>query len=326
MNKTFFIVALSLLSSTLSKADLPEDLKPLAAELIEKIPTDTKLAVLPLELNDRRKTELGVFVGNILGAVINNESDGKITAYERNQLETILQERDLTFDDLYSVEKEKLEKLKGVDSILTGTITKLGDNYNLLIKVIEISTGKQVATAYFTLKNDEGYEELYRTILTGGQLGAVTSTKTAKQLSDSYSVDVKNVRAQLDSLIVTEQFYSTITISVENLDSKNIHLACISTPGPSLSDDVGNSWQSNYAKVEGIQYIITKKGDLPTDPSQYTSLEPGNSIVLHIKIPPSSHTTKIGDSFSSTTYFAILEGEKAQAFPISYRKVSYPQD
>lgn len=73
---------------------------------------------------------------------------GQYKLYERILLKKILEEQDLWLFGLMDEETvEQIGKLYGVQAIVTGTVTKLGDHYTIIVKMIDINTAEIMGVA-----------------------------------------------------------------------------------------------------------------------------------------------------------------------------------
>ena len=145
-------------------ADLLEEFAPLVAKITQKVPVDTKLAIVPFINSGGHTTELGAYFSQILGVVVSDQAGDLITVIAKEQLQVMLQEQNLRIEDVEALNKSQREKLAGVDTIMSGKITKLGDNYSLICKIIEVKTGKQLSSSLITIKPQEGFADLEKTI------------------------------------------------------------------------------------------------------------------------------------------------------------------
>lgn len=114
----------------------------LATELAKKIEQTGKKKVAVYNLNNLSKqvSELGVFLAEELSVSLANEGKN-IEVIDRSRVEDLIQENNLARKGYIDPETAKsLGKLAGVELLVTGTLTPIGEYFRLSVKILDIET------------------------------------------------------------------------------------------------------------------------------------------------------------------------------------------
>lgn len=120
-------------------------------------------------------TELGRFIAEemALGFVTSKKP---IAVIDRTHLRTILQENKLAASGIIDpATARKLGEIAGVDALVTGTITPLGDSVRLVAKVIDTKTAQILAASSIDMARTKAIEELLSRGLSSATACAVAS-------------------------------------------------------------------------------------------------------------------------------------------------------
>lgn len=101
-------------------------------------------------------------------------SAGDFSVVERSQLARVMEEHQLYASNLFDPDRiAELQKLLGVDAIVAGTVTRLGEQLRINARVIDVTTARVFGAAATTIDNDPLVENLL------GQSSAANRSKIA---------------------------------------------------------------------------------------------------------------------------------------------------
>ena len=133
---TFFI------SSVYATTDFDKKIDQLSGKIAEKIATagKKKIAVVDFTDLDGSVTELGRFLAEEFSTALAGTGKG-FTVVDRIHLKTLLKEHKLSSTGLIDQNTiRRLGKIAGVDALITGSLTPLGESVRINVKVLDIET------------------------------------------------------------------------------------------------------------------------------------------------------------------------------------------
>jgi TolB-like protein len=139
-----------------------QDLKTVSSSLSSRIAASGRRTVAVIDFTDLQGnvTELGRFLAEELSVDLVGDAKG-FEVIERTQLKTILQEHKLATTGLIDPQTaRKLGQIAGVDALVTGIITPLGDSVRLSAKVLDTTTAKMIAASTVDIPKTRAVEEL----------------------------------------------------------------------------------------------------------------------------------------------------------------------
>lgn len=132
-------------------------------------------------------TELGRFVAEELGSSLVDAAPS-FGVVDRANLRTILAEHKLNMSGLVNPDTvRKVGQIAGVDGIVMGTITPLGDTVRIAVKVIATETATIMATARTDVARTKAIEELLGRSVDAPALGSVGANATSSAAAGSRS-------------------------------------------------------------------------------------------------------------------------------------------
>lgn len=132
----------------LSYADFLDSISQLGRELTSKSENTAKVAIVEFVDLDGSVNSLGKFIAEELITEIALIEDREITVVERGLLMKILAEQKISVSELVEPDAIKnVGELIGADSIVTGTLTDLGDKIRVNARIISTKSGEVRATA-----------------------------------------------------------------------------------------------------------------------------------------------------------------------------------
>jgi TolB-like protein len=197
--------------------DYEAELKTTATSLVGKLEAANQQSGTVLDFTDLQgaPTELGRFLAQELSDQLVTMSK-KISFVDRANLQTLLRENKLSMDGLVNPESSKrLGKLIGVDTIIFGNTTQIGDKIRLSIRAVAVETGKIVATQSSNLPVAGGLGDLQ----TRGVASAPTESTSSSSVDPRARFKEGSIKLTGKELVINTSFSNTgtATIMFENL-------------------------------------------------------------------------------------------------------------
>jgi TolB-like protein len=152
---------LIIISHTASAQDLRSGVEQLADQIIQVAPQDKTLRVAVIDFPDLLNvmSDLGRYIANRLTTRLAQSE--KFFVVERQRLGQLLSELKFSMTDLVDPEKAKqLGQIVGVEAILVGTVSDLGNQVDVDARVIEIDTSRMLVSVATTISKDQVVTQL----------------------------------------------------------------------------------------------------------------------------------------------------------------------
>jgi TolB-like protein len=146
-----------------------QDMKPVSSALAKSITASGRKTVAVVDFTDLQGnvTELGRFLSEELSVQLVADAKG-FEVIERTQLKVILKEHQLSSSGLIDPSTaKKLGQIAGVDALVTGTITALGDTVRLSAKVVDTQTAKMIGATTYNIAKTRAIEDLLQRGVSG---------------------------------------------------------------------------------------------------------------------------------------------------------------
>lgn len=147
----------SYVSNTYGQNSTDSEIKRICNKITDKINTNTKIQIKNLAISDFTDlslgaTNLGKYLAEELTFHLSEENLKDLTLIDRSMLKELLEEEEITATELIDPGTAiQLGMLKGIDSLLYGTIDDVGESYRLYIKAIHLETGTVLGIVRATL-------------------------------------------------------------------------------------------------------------------------------------------------------------------------------
>ncbi|HPR18298.1 MAG TPA: FlgO family outer membrane protein [Candidatus Cloacimonadota bacterium] len=176
-----------------------------------------KIAVIEFADLEGNVTQLGRFLAEELLTRI--FTTGKFEVVERNLLQTVLEEQKLGTSGYIDQETAiSIGQILGVDAIITGSITDLGENVKINARLISTESGSVFAVASVNVIKDDTIRLLMGESVQQNGNAAGAGTSTQPQYSGLKPPIVKNgVQFELQKCFYSNEFL-TVILTVTNLD------------------------------------------------------------------------------------------------------------
>ena len=173
-----------------------QEINKLSAFMAEKISKANKSKIAVVDFTDLQGnvTELGRFHAEILSVALAGRNQG-FTVVDRTHLKSIIAEHKLSASGLIDPgTARKLEKIAGVDALITGTITPFGETVNISAKVLDTESAVIIGATIGNIPKTGDIEDLLNgSIDTGTILPAGgTRTKSKSLLIGGEPVEIEN--------------------------------------------------------------------------------------------------------------------------------------
>lgn len=155
---TILLLSLSSLSSAATVSEAVSTIATNFSDTLNKRSVQTVAVYDFSELNGY-KSALGDFLAEeILTALV---GQGQYRVIERRELDRILQEHGLYGKDLFDPTTiASLQKLAGIDAMVTGSMTRFGSNVRVNARILDIATATVVGAQNVTFERDEDVNAL----------------------------------------------------------------------------------------------------------------------------------------------------------------------
>ncbi len=286
-------------------ADLEAGINELAGQISKNMRATGKKKIAIVEFSDLNGniTAFGQFLAEELITRLFIISPGQFEVVERRQLMRVLQEQKLTMSGLLDARAmESVGKILGIDAIVTGSITDLGNSVKVNARLIGVDTAKVFAVASTSIPKVGTVASLMEkkaipppvysrnTMVSSVKPSpAFVSPRPTHSPFPSFQNSFLRVTVQSINMSKNKTVLSLV-LRFENITKKDILLGVrIDNNGNrdvTLVDDKGNVWA--IAKITGIQ-LLWSSGYSATsscrDYSQYTVFTPHakNTVVMIFK-------------------------------------------
>jgi len=287
---TFFI------SYTFATTDFDKEIDQLSGKIAEKIAAagKKKIAVVDFTDLDGSVTELGRFLAEEFSTALAGTGKGFIVV-DRIHLKTLLKEHKLSSTGLIDQNTiRRLGKIAGVDSLITGSLTPLGESVRINVKVLDIETASVIEANRGNIAMTDAIKDLMRK-------GIITPASTAS------GSNITPIRTRVETVQkIEEQNYVFEAIGCR-VSGKNVTFSLLITnkdkdgeiriifKNTSLFDDFGNeyplkkvqlgskimivSWTYTYIDKVLFSYVPTKTFLTFEDVSPQATM--GSAVVLN---------------------------------------------
>jgi TolB-like protein len=243
------------------KRPLKAGLEELGEQIVKAVPEDKQLRIAVADFPDLQNitSNLGRYIANRLTTRFTQSQ--KFFVVERQRLEQVLHELRFSMSDLVDPAKaKKLGHLVGVEAILVGTISDLGNQVDIDARIIEIETSRTVLSATASISKDQTVTELMNqgraapvvAAVPGSSVGVqVVQVPVAPPPADGTNT-FQNSFLRITSKSISKAANKTsvnLVLQFENLTEEDLYIAFLSG-SPTLLDDQDNVF--GLYRVNGI--------------------------------------------------------------------------
>ncbi|HDO25051.1 MAG TPA: hypothetical protein ENG95_00215 [Nitrospirae bacterium] len=280
-----FAVFCFLSLTAFAASDLEEGVSELAQQ-ISKNMTETgkkKIAIIEFSDLDGNINAFGQFLAEELITKLFMISPGQFEVVERRQLMRVLQEQKLTMSGLLDAKAmESVGKILGIDAIVTGSVTDLGNTVKVNARLIGVDTAKVFAVATTSIPKVGTVEELFKKQAVPVQIYSSSGEQVVSQtLSTISPISSKSKKVGLftitiNRIIVSSKGQVRIMLDFFNQSDKKLKIARLINPEPNATDNKGN----DFIFENGITY----KGYMGWErDAQVLNSKSHNDLVLYLR-------------------------------------------
>ena len=175
------IMAASLMLSGVAGAQGYEtEIGNLSAKMAQKIVNSGKSKIAVVDFTDLKGnvTELGRFLAEEFSVALLESSQG-FEVVDRTHLQSILKEHKLSETGLIDPQTaRKLGQFAGVDALVTGSITPLGESVRLAVKVLDVESAKVISATSGNIPATDAIKTLMKTGVQTKSSGGTTTPST----------------------------------------------------------------------------------------------------------------------------------------------------
>ena len=312
-----------------------EEIARLAKVITSRLSGEPTVAVVDFRNLEGQVSSLGRFLADefSVGLLMSTES---VQLFDRGNLQRLMDEVQLSEDGIVSPETAKTLELAGVDILITGLLTPLGQRVRVSLRALNTSTARVVSAASGSLELDDELSSLLgRTI----RQSSTTSGRGTPggQLVLPGAQTIGTLRIALTDFRILTDGRLAATFAVENL-SEQTYLIGLSRERNASA--VTSNTGLRFTFVEGLHVIrdfrgrsdqakaLTLMGQQMNEFTLYftpeTSRDPAWDFFWGKQNQRDVDYSVLGSRFSATLSLATLNirSERSQNFAATFRDIS----
>ena len=295
------IVSLILLSSSsFGASNLKEGVKEVGASIAEGMVKEGKKKIAIVEFSDLNDNvnDLGRFLAEkLINELIQNKGDKDYEIVERRQLNKVLKQLKLSSSGLLDPKSMKeVGKILNVDSIVTGSLTDLGNDIDVNARIISVESAKIIAVASTTIPKVGsvatlmGQNNVKVANSSSSNSSSTVSQTPKKSTKGKYIFENKDIQIEFKQLEGSKtRGWNHITAVYFNKTKKPLEIQ-LDKKKTYLADNSGLKWITNQA--------IFFESDKPT------IIDPARTLTSKMKFEGFGGVYK-GDIFEIKAYYTI---------------------
>lgn len=157
------IFCLTISYSAISQDKFDQELKRVFSELQQKIEASglSRIGVLGFYTENNEVTKLGKYISQDFEVYINNSTQYQVYGRGAEVIDKIIEENNLGSKRKLSDESTvKLGNIKGLEGMIIGSYSVIGENVRVRAKLLNVSTAQQIGAVIATLPLDNGLKSL----------------------------------------------------------------------------------------------------------------------------------------------------------------------
>jgi len=242
--RRFFLILVLLMMFLLSDSPFllayEKEIKSLSSTMAENIVKAGKKTIAVVDFVDLQGnvTELGRFLAEEVSVAFAGAGKG-FEVVDRTHLKTILKEHKLAETGVIDPSTaKKLGQIAGVDALVTGTITPLGDSVRLSVKILVTATAKVIGASSCDIPKTKAISELIEKTIEGETKppGPGPTPKYSVKVLD-FTFQLKEAKSGGDTTICD------ILITNNASGDRKLHLDS-SNHGTFIVDNFGNKYET----------------------------------------------------------------------------------
>lgn len=250
------LMALVLAQPHVSRAQgYEQEIANLSAKMAESIAKSKKTRIAVVDFTDLHGnvTELGRFLAEEFSVALAGAGQG-FEIMDRTHLQTILKQHKLAATGLIDpATAQQLGKIAGVDALITGTITPLGENVRLAIKILDAETAKVIGGNTGNIPATEAIQTLLKS---GIQTGGTITTETTSTTSPTKSQQTVSMKGFTFSNPECKRAGENVTCSVlvTSIGQDKQLMLCVrpdyqGCDRTKIIDNLGNEYSAKFVQI-----------------------------------------------------------------------------
>lgn len=259
--RTGMLVALLVLCAAAAAAqDLRAGVEQLTDQIVKVAPEEKQLRVAVADFPDLQNvtSDLGRYIANRLTTRLIQSP--KFFVVERRRLGQVLEELKFSMSDLVDPAKAKqLGQMVGVEAIIIGTVSDLGNQVDIDARVIEIDTSRMLLSATVTIGKDQVVAQLMErgreAPATAAPVGVQSATPSISQPTTARKAvkyqEFPKFRVEVEGLQLTTQETVVIYLTYINKTKEELTIG-LNSPSQKtfVLDTSGNGFA--YSRGSGL--------------------------------------------------------------------------
>lgn len=239
-------------SSIAAGSSYDKDIDSLSGRIAETITASGKKRVAVVDFTDLQGnvTELGRFLAEELSIPLSGAAKD-FRVIDRTHLKTILQEHKLSSTGIIDPRTaRRLGEIAGVDALVTGTITPLGETVRLSVKVLDVSTAELIGASSLDIPRTKAIEELLAGVLTAEARpqGTPSGSKPRTQSASAVTVEDNDFVIEINRCVRSGQTIECLG-SVTNRATKVRNFTFLRSTY--MVDNLGNAYSPERSSSGG---------------------------------------------------------------------------
>jgi hypothetical protein len=328
IQKTLFVSMLWIFVWCSSSASMAYDaeLQALAVKLTGQMEDANLRSGTVLDFVDLQGTpnELGRFLAQELSNQLVSVRK-KMSFVDRANLQTLLKENNLSEIGLVNPESsKKLGKMIGIDAIIFGTLTPLGDKFRLSVRAVSVETGTIISSQAATLPSVGGLTEMYtRGVAAVPELSA-SSSRTSAGPDARARMRGDSLKLSGREIIVVSGNYACNSFMGSYVDTC-ISAALVLENLSGVGFDAAIAWQSSsigscvfqYGRLSGLAVIDQNRTPEISKATQWQYVPVGAKVNFTVISGPCASALATAKTSDASISLAIKIGEQVFAVPVS---------
>jgi curli biogenesis system outer membrane secretion channel CsgG len=284
------VLCLILSGHTLARAqDMDSAISKLTEDVAAKIKDNSnkKVTVLDFTDLDGKPTALGKYVAEQLTVdFVMTKRD--FSVLDRANLKRIMAENKMSVSGLVNPENaKKLGMFSGVDAMIFGTITPVGTNINVTVKIITTETAEIVGGAKTQFKSDDNVQQLL-TSPTKVEDTAETASQAAPAAKTLGSQQFSNLVVSVDKVVRTQNEELIVNFTLRNKSKQNSIGVAAYEQKSLIEGQIINQLSAGILAADGTEFGATVRDMSGIKSARYTpdaltEIQPGESVKVSMR-------------------------------------------
>jgi TolB-like protein len=281
--------------------------------MADKIADSGKKKVAVVDFTDLQGnvTELGRFIAEEFSTSLLIARKG-FTVIDRTHLKTLLKEHKLSAKGLIDpATAKKLGKIAGVEALITGTLTPLGESVKITVKLLDTETAALIDANRGNIPMTGAIKKLMETGV-GSSTGPKTPSYKPKTIKSKQSKVVEDFTFDLLSCKISDRTVTITLMITNNADDRKLSIVSDTR----LYDDLGNEYQAGDVKIANTKASLWSVGS-----SRGYLHYVGKELISGVPTKTIFPFQKVNSKATLATSFKIYCREGRKRFSVNFRNI-----